>query len=455
MPDVSVISLDDKSLRVSLCMIVRDEEKYLGQALTSLKPLVDEIIIVDTGSRDRTIEIARAYGAKIFDFSWVDDFSAARNFSISKASGKWLLTLDADEAIADPDYSKFADLPTDPTICWMFTERHYTNDPMMSGFRRAKGEYARWERSYGGYFESSRVRLFPNDPQICFRGKIHEHVEQKICELGKYRIAKSDIPIHHYGHTPEAKQEKDERKAYLYIQSGEKKINDDPSYWQNYFELGVEYSYRTLYEQSLAKFERAAELNPSCFEIYARMGYVLCEMGRYPEAMESLEQALRINPQDYETYGNLGVVFIRMEKYPLAIEALTRATEIFPEFVRGYYTLANALLRAGKAQEAVASYERTLEIYPGYTAAKVELGIVLTSLKQLNKAEQFLLSALVDDRGHTEALFHLGLIYQIQKRSSDALRIFEQFLNLSRNEKLKAQVERTCRTLRQQHSLQT
>ena len=454
MSDVSVVSRDDKTLGVSLCMIVRDEEKYLGQALTSLKPLVDEMIVVDTGSKDRTIEIAKAHGAKIFDFAWVDDFSAARNFSISKASGKWLLTLDADEAIADRDYAKFTGLLNDPAICWMFTERHYTNDPLMSGFRRAKGEYAGWERSYGGYFESSRVRLFPNDLQICFRGRIHELVEHKICELGN-RVENSDIPIHHYGHTPEAKHEKDRRKASLYSQSGEQKINEDSSQWQNFFDLGVEYSYRKLYGQSLSKFERAVELNPRFFEIYGRMGYVLCEMGRYQEAIESMEQALRINPQDYESYGNLGVVFIRMEKYPLAIEALTRATEIYPEFIRGYYTLANALLRTGKVQEAVASYERTLEIYPGYTDAKVELATLLTLLKRLDKAEQIFLSALEDDREHTEALFHLGLLYQIQNRSNDALIIFERFLYLSRNEKLNAQIERACRTLRQVHSVRT
>ena len=88
---------------VSLCMIVRHAEQYFDQTLSSLKPVVDDIIVVDRGSMDRTIEIARAYGAQIFEFQWVDDFSAARNFSLSKASRQWLLTLDGDEALADVD----------------------------------------------------------------------------------------------------------------------------------------------------------------------------------------------------------------------------------------------------------------------------------------------------------------------------------------------------------------
>ncbi len=70
----------------------------------SVKPLVDEMIVVDTGSTDRTKKIARAFGAKVYDFAWTDSFSDARNFSLSKASGEWILVLDADEVISPSDY---------------------------------------------------------------------------------------------------------------------------------------------------------------------------------------------------------------------------------------------------------------------------------------------------------------------------------------------------------------
>src|SRR3990167_6711291 len=84
---------------ISLCMIVKNEERYLDQCLNSVKDLADEIIIVDTGSTDRTKEIAKKFNAKIFDFKWTDDFSAARNESIKHATKDWILVLDADEVL--------------------------------------------------------------------------------------------------------------------------------------------------------------------------------------------------------------------------------------------------------------------------------------------------------------------------------------------------------------------
>ena len=82
---------------ISLCMIVKDEEQHLENCLNSIKELADEIIIVDTGSKDKTKEIAGKFTNKVYDFKWNDDFSEARNFSLSKATKDWILVLDADE----------------------------------------------------------------------------------------------------------------------------------------------------------------------------------------------------------------------------------------------------------------------------------------------------------------------------------------------------------------------
>ena len=437
-------------MTVSLCMIVRDEEKYPGQALESCQPLADEVIVVDTGSNDRTIDIARAHGAKVTHFEWVDDFSLARNFSISQASGKWILILDADEAISKQDYAAFRKLLSDPTVCWLFATRNYSNDPCLSNYKTVKGDYPEWERSYGGYFEGNRVRLFPNDPQIRFEGRVHELVEHTIHKLGKYRIQKTEIRIHHYGHTPEAKGERDERKAQLYAVTGEAKTRDDPTYWQNYFELALEFSSRRLFHQSLQNFERAAELNPGYSEIFSNMGYVLCEMGRYQEAIQALERGLYINPKDHEAYGNLGVAFIGMKNFSMATQSLTRAIQIYPEFVNGYCNLARALSRMGKMQEAVSAYDRALEIYPGYKTAKIELGILLVFLKQVDRAEELLLSGLEDEPEHPAALYNLGLLYRAKNHLGEALGVFERFLRVCQNEQLKGRVTQMCEALRNQ-----
>ena len=94
-------------MKISACMIVKNEEELLPGCLESIKDFVDEIIVVDTGSTDRTKEVAEEHNAKIFDIEWDDDFSAARNFAMSKATGDWLFTIDADEYIDKEDIKVF------------------------------------------------------------------------------------------------------------------------------------------------------------------------------------------------------------------------------------------------------------------------------------------------------------------------------------------------------------
>ena len=95
---------------ISLCMIARNEERVLGDCLASIRPYVDEIILVDTGSTDRTVEIAENFGAKGYHFPWCDDFSAARNVSLSHATGDWVLWMDADDTIPEECGQKLHDL---------------------------------------------------------------------------------------------------------------------------------------------------------------------------------------------------------------------------------------------------------------------------------------------------------------------------------------------------------
>ena len=95
-------------------MIVKNEEGHLGQCLVPVNGILDEIIIVDTGSTDKTKEIAKKFGAKIFDFKWIDDFSAARNSAISHSTKDWILMVDADEVIEKEDLEKIKNLIENP-----------------------------------------------------------------------------------------------------------------------------------------------------------------------------------------------------------------------------------------------------------------------------------------------------------------------------------------------------
>lgn len=97
-------------IEISLCMIVKNEEKILARCLDSVADLVDEIVIVDTGSTDATKKIAANYTDKIYDFTWVDDFSAARNFAFSKAEKDYIYTADADEVMDEENRKRFCEL---------------------------------------------------------------------------------------------------------------------------------------------------------------------------------------------------------------------------------------------------------------------------------------------------------------------------------------------------------
>ena len=94
-------------ITISLCMIVKNEERILKRCLDSVKDLVDEIVIVDTGSTDTTRQIAERYTDKIYDFTWIDDFSAARNFAFSKATQEYIYSADADEVLSEENRQRF------------------------------------------------------------------------------------------------------------------------------------------------------------------------------------------------------------------------------------------------------------------------------------------------------------------------------------------------------------
>ena len=93
-------------MSLSLAMIVKNEAAHLGHCLDSVQGLVDEIVVVDTGSSDDTVAVARARGAQVTRFDWIGDFSAARNASLAQVTGDWVLVLDADEAIDPVDFPR-------------------------------------------------------------------------------------------------------------------------------------------------------------------------------------------------------------------------------------------------------------------------------------------------------------------------------------------------------------
>ena len=413
---------------ISLCMIVKDEEEWLAQAIESVRSVVGEIVVVDTGSKDGTVELARSLGAEIFFFEWDGDFSRARNFSLEKAKGDWILVLDADEAIDERDLKQLVEMTTDPSICWEFLQRHYTNDHRLSSYEPVKGEFPKWERDYGGFFESNLCRMFPRHPEIRYEGKVHELVEHSIRRLGQHKIQRTPIRIHHYGHTQAVKRKKD--KGSLYSPLGEAKLEEEPSNWQAFFEMGVEHNRNGQYQKSVDAFMRSIAMNSGYVPSWVNMGYVLCEMSRYNDAIVSLEKAIELEPESYEAFCNLGVVYMRLGSLRFAQRNLERAIAIYPEYINAICNLGKVYAHLDDIDQARKIFESALEMHPKCVTAKMDLGSLHLGQGNFELAEELLLSA-VDDLpvlGRTHLI--LGELYSAKNDNRRALESYQRFLEL-------------------------
>jgi glycosyltransferase involved in cell wall biosynthesis len=169
------------SARVSATLIVRDESRFIEDCLQSLVGVVDEIVVVDTGSSDDTIEKACRFPVELSHFAWCGDFSAARNFAIGQATGDWILYIDADERLQVPSRRAF-----DDTV----------DDVGALGWQLRLHPRVGWT-AYG------ELRLFRRDPRIRFRGIIHERVHESVeaaCRTDGRRIGLCDWVIQHVGY---------------------------------------------------------------------------------------------------------------------------------------------------------------------------------------------------------------------------------------------------------------
>jgi glycosyltransferase involved in cell wall biosynthesis len=262
---------------LSLCMLVRDEEARVGKCLESAAGLAGEIIVVDTGSTDRTLEIAADYGARILGFEFgAVDFAAARNFGLEHATQPWILVLDADETI---------DLPAIPLIREL----------------AARGENA------GYYFErlnlrpdgeapttDHAVRLFPNRPDYRYRGRVHETVDASIL-AGGGRLARSGVRIRHdFAPDPAARRARNLR----YIEILKEEIAADPADDSRLDFLAAEYHQLGMFAEATEVAERIVKSRPGDAQAHFHAGvYHLIYMGNAERARGYFLQALRLRPQ--------------------------------------------------------------------------------------------------------------------------------------------------------------
>jgi len=211
--------------QLSLCMIVRDSSRTLGACLQSAKPWVDEIIIVDTGSVDDTIDIARRCGARIAEFPWCDDFSAARNASVKEARGEWIFWMDSDDTIDAANGQKLRNLVghSHPSANMGFILQVHCPGSATAG-------------PYATATVVDHVKVFRNIPGIEFSGRIHEQVLPAIRRLGG-EVTWTDIFVVHSGSdvTPEGRIRKHDRDLRIL----KLELSDDPDSTFTLFNIGM------------------------------------------------------------------------------------------------------------------------------------------------------------------------------------------------------------------------
>ena len=222
---------------LSVCMIVKDEEKNINRCLDSVKKISDEIIIVDTGSTDRTIEICKNYYAKIIKHKWNNDFSEARNISINYATKDYILFLDADEEIPKEDLIKIKNLLSSKNL----SEGYFLR--LINIINKIEvGDY-------------TVFRLFKNNKNYKFKGKIHEQIANSIQKYNKYNCFKFlDIRIFHYGYDPNTTDIQSKYKRNINILKSYEEKEKDTYY---YYILGNEYSRIKEFENAIASYEKA------------------------------------------------------------------------------------------------------------------------------------------------------------------------------------------------------
>ena len=168
-------------MRVTAALIVRDESAFITDCLDSLVAVVDEIVVVDTGSTDDTVERARRFPVKLHSFEWRQDFSAARNYALEQASGDWILYIDADERLEVPDPAQW---------------REVVEDKSKAGWKLRFYPRVGWTPYY-------ELRLFRNDPRIRFRGVIHEQLHDSlnaVCRSDGLEIGSCEVTLRHVGY---------------------------------------------------------------------------------------------------------------------------------------------------------------------------------------------------------------------------------------------------------------
>jgi glycosyltransferase involved in cell wall biosynthesis len=344
-------------------MIVKDEEAMLPRSLAAVRDYVDELIVVDTGSSDRTVEIAESFGATILHHAWTGDFSAARNVGLDAATGDWLMYLDADEVLVEGDGPKLRELLGRTWREGFFmTETNHVGD-----------------LEDGAAVAHNALRLFRNRPEYRFEGRVHEQFAHNLPNFPE-RLESSQVRIEHFGYLGAVRDAKEKSRRNLELL--EKQLADGVDTPFLHFNLGSERAAAGDIAGSLTHLRRAWDKLATDPE---RLDY-----GYFPSLCSRLVKALNHNGLFDEAYAT-GESILKL---------LPGFTDIVLEQALGHRARGNGdaavvlLERCLEMGDAPAKYSAT--VGAGTFHARVILADILSGTGDLGAAEAHLHHVLVE-----------------------------------------------------------
>ncbi|MFZ2447311.1 MAG: glycosyltransferase [Syntrophobacteraceae bacterium] len=295
-----------KSKRLSVCMIVKNEAANLSDALESVTSFADEIVVVDTGSSDATKEIASRFTPKLFDFKWVDDFAAARNYAMSKATGSYHLWLDADDRIAPEDQGNINSLKShfDGRKAFYFVLRNHQIDSPPSS--------------------CLQLRCTPLIPNVRFESRIHEQIFPSAVRAG-LELVTTDIVVRHHGYmTEDARMAKARRNLAIL----ERERAEGGDHGGLYFFLAMTHAPLGDKEEAIRCMDAAIErfekenynhhLIPEGYLFLARVSF---ELEDHDKCLRYLARVKSVSNGSPLHNFNAGILYQRIGRHTEAIDA--------------------------------------------------------------------------------------------------------------------------------------
>jgi len=411
-PQFKMPAMSSGGPTLSLCMIVRDEEQRLARCLESVAGIADEIVVVDTGSTDRTVEVAKRFGAKVEHYAWDGDFSKARNKSLELATGDWILFLDADEEL-DPE--------SVPEL------RRLVRDEKTAGINVQIKNYL----PAGGLvtvFKGNYCRLFRNLPEIRFEGAVHEQILPSI-QRARGRVVSSSITIEHHGYSFDRDALNNKRMRDLEILK--KEVAEHPEDAFNYLNLGLTY-------MALGNVEEAVKVLPLSLRqgkrslpyallavAHTKLAQAYWSFGEKEKALTHLDEALFLVPgnalalyvraaihfEDREFEKSLSCLerIVTRESQPSTYEDHIDRTQLFLDMGNCHYSLANFVQARG-------CYERACELDSRNPKIWYNLGNCFVQLEELEQALHAFGRAVELDPGFAQAEENRRIVRKYMER---------------------------------------